>query len=391
MMQRFDVAIVGSGPAGAASALRLARAGFAVALIDEQRFPRAKLCGEYLNPGAMRELEGLGMRPELDAHAVALHGMRLFAHGEMAEFCFSSHAWSIPRKVLDDRIRAAALRAGVQPVHGRVRGLSIADSGVSVRVAVRSEEEVIIQARFVVGADGMRSSVARICKLTVPSREQRFAIGGHYSEVVPDNWIEIYDSPGGYLTISPVGSRSSNAVFVMSKDRLARNASRLDEALAEFSNGVSKGRRIIDSATLQGTRLAIGPLSHGTLRPVTDKVLLVGDAAAFVDPFTGQGVYLALSSARAAADAIERALRAFGDERAAWFAYEAAQQSLIRERKRLALIVNMLLKFGFIARWTAVTMRSRPYDFNELVDAVCGTTRAPSLPELALSLAKVLR
>jgi menaquinone-9 beta-reductase len=391
MLQRFDVAIVGSGPAGAASALRLARAGYAVALIDEQIFPRAKLCGEYLNPGAMRELGDLGMRPELDAHAVALRGMRLFAHDEVAEFCFSSHAWSIPREILDDRIRAAALLAGVQPVHGRVRGLSITDSGVSVCVAVRSGEEVFIQARFVVGADGMRSSVARICKLTVPSREQRFAVGGHYSEVVPENWIEIYDSPGGYLTISPVGSHSSNAVFVMTKDRLARSASRLGEALAEFSNCVSKGRRIIDSATLQGTRLAIGPLSHGTLRPVADKVLLVGDAAAFVDPFTGQGVYLALSSARAAADAIERALRVFGDERPAWFAYEAAQRSLVRERKRLAIIVNMLLKFRVIARWTAATMRRRPYDFLELIDAVSGSTPAPSAAKLALSLAKVLR
>src|SRR5579872_2913254 len=179
MQRDFDVAVAGAGPAGASCALHLARLGYAVALIDAKTFPRPKLCGEYLNAGAVRELREIGAGGELAPLALPLDGMRLHAHGERADFAFGSESWSLPRVVLDDRLRQRALNAGATPILGTVR--SIEDRGTSVDVAVHGRHDPrCIRARYVIGADGMHSTVARLMRLTITRPSARFAVGGHY-------------------------------------------------------------------------------------------------------------------------------------------------------------------------------------------------------------------
>ncbi len=391
MPRRFDVAVVGSGPAGAACALRLARFGFAVALIDERAFPRPKLCGEYLNLGAVRELGELGLGDVLDATGSPLNGMRLFAHGEVADFAFSSSAYSVSREILDERIRAEALASGAQAIAGRLQSVARSDFGVETTVLQPSGEILEISTRYLVGADGMRSTVARLCDLSAPVADGRFAIGGHYEGLALSHWIEMYASGNGYIALNPLTDESANAVFVLSREHLMRARKDLGDELTRFSVAVTDGSRRVENERLQGKRNSIGPISVRTSQPAAKNVLLVGDAAAFVDPFTGQGVYLALSGARRAAAAISRALHHAAEERVAWREYAADIRSAVMERKRLAAMVKMLVTFGFAARRAAAALRRRPADFVPLIEAVCGNRPAPGRPELALTIARALR
>lgn len=391
MKHTFDVAVVGSGPAGAACALRLARAGVQVALIDQRAFPREKLCGEYLNLGAIRELRDLGLADALVPIAQPLDGMRLFAHDECADFRLPSEAWSIPRTVLDTEIRHAALSAGAHALQGRVRKLEFGGECVTIEWHDVADEPHVVRAKYVVGADGMKSSVARLCGLSAPVAEQRFAVGAHYRGVSLGRWIEMYASADEYVALNPLNSESANAVFVLGKDRLTRARGHLHDELTAFSGHVTSGRRTLHTPGFQTPCHAIGPLAHRTVRPVGDRVLLVGDAAAFVDPFTGQGVYLALAGAREAASAIVVALANHRVEGSAWDTYARLVRTRLAERRRVAVMMKLMLALGFAARRAARAMRSRPHDFVPLIETVCGNREAPHALQLAAAVGKVLR
>jgi menaquinone-9 beta-reductase len=373
-MQRFDVAIVGSGPAGAAGALRLAQRGARVALIDERPFPRNKLCGEYLNLGTVRELRSLGLAERLEKQATALHGMRLYAHDEVASFPIEPAAWSIARTVLDAEIRAAALAAGAIPVTGRVRDIDRTADSLTLHLLDREGTEQRIDARYAIGADGMHSAVARRFNLTRPTRNDAFGIGGHHPNMPMGTWIEIYTSPRGYLALNPLDARAANALFVMHKPHLTQAGKSLRDELVRFSHELSDGARVVDDIAFDAQRRAIGPLAHRTVRQACDRVLLAGDAAAFVDPFTGQGIYLALLAARLAAQAIQDALDHPEHERQAWHDYERALASAVRERKLIALMMRTMVRFRIATRRATQALARRPGDFAFLIDAVCAKT-----------------
>lgn len=389
MRPRFDVAIVGSGPAGAACALRLSLRGYAVALIDERAFPRQKLCGEYLNLGAIRELRELGLGEELEALAVPLRGMRLFAHDISAEFRSPANAWSLPRMTLDERIRSRALGAGAQALHGRLTG--IADNASSVSLEIDgSGGRMKLDARYLVGADGMRSSVARRCGLAAPMPEVPFATGGHYIESGTSEWLEMYVTPAGYLAINPLGDTSVNAIFVLPSQRLKECRGALGSELSRFARAATRGERSISDACLLQQRLAIGPLWHRTIAFTLSNVLLVGDAAAFVDPFTGQGVFVALAGAKLAAEAISCALDHPRDRARSWRAYERSLAALIRERDCVATLVRLVLASRYLSHRTARALRKRPADFMPLIEATCAVGRM-SMFELVLAVARAVR
>jgi menaquinone-9 beta-reductase len=389
-MQRFDVAVAGSGPAGAAAALRLAREGIHVALVDERPFPRNKLCGEYLNLGTVRELRALGLGLALERQATPLHGMRLFAHGESASFPISPAAWSIARPVLDAQIRDAALDAGARPILGRVRGIDVTSNGVSLHLRDSDGTNQTIQARYVIGADGMHSAVARLTGLTKPSNYAMFGIGGHHPNMPMDSWVEIYTSRHGYLALNPLDDRCANALFVMSREHLTRAGKAMRGELARFSGTLTAGKRVIDDAGFDAGRRAIGPLAHRTSSPVCERVLLAGDAAAFVDPFTGQGIYLALMGARFAAAAVSSALAHPHREREAWHTYARTLSGAVRERKTIALMMRAFVGWNVVTHRATRALRRRPGDFAFLIDAVCAKTSTTPL-SLAASVGQALR
>ena len=380
-----DVAVVGAGPAGSSCALHLARAGHRVALIDRRDFPRRKICGEYLNCGAVRELQALPGTSDLEGRALPLYGMELHAHGETAEFAFSKPAWSLPRVVLDDRLRKLAIASGAIETTASV--YAVEDDGTGVTLALRGASgDARLRARIVVGADGLHSTIARLTAAARSTNCSRFAIGGHCPGRTRRNWIEMYAAAEGYMALNPVDEERANAMFVVSKERLRRNRGDVAAELARFSHSVSGGRRSFAPEPLRDESLAVGPLAYRVRTAVCGRVILTGDAAGFVDPFTGQGVYLALRAGRLAAQGIDEALR--GSRRAdrAFHEYERRLRAEVAERERLALFVRVMLMRAALSRRAARALRVRPDDFRPLVDAVTAAADAPLVRLIAAAL-----
>src|ERR1700693_6196833 len=178
-----DVVVVGGGPAGASCALTLARRGVAVTVVERTRFPRRKVCGEYLNAGAMSALAELGIGAIVRNEGRALSGVRLVTPAiEPVELAFPSASYALARERLDALLLEAAMAAGATVVQARAEDV-IFEKDRTAATAVRNEDGTPAQlrARFVVGADGIGSVVARKLGLVRRSRgKRRFALGGHY-------------------------------------------------------------------------------------------------------------------------------------------------------------------------------------------------------------------
>jgi len=375
-----DVVVAGGGPAGTACALALARAGLAVTLVERAAFPRRKVCGEYLNAGAVAALDALGVLPQVRAEAAPVRGVRLMPAGAATvELPFTAPSLACERARLDAVLLAAAEAAGVRVVRARVTGVLRAGARVA-GLAIRDDDgrPSDVPASWTVGADGCGSIVARSAGLTRPSRtRQRFAIGGHYTGFGAfDGFIEMYVGGGAYFALNPLGGDRTNVMVVVGKAQLEAWSRFVDRGVAGKAAELARGRRSFDRARLEGTRAAIGPLAHDVRAPIAPGLLLVGDAAGFLNPFTGQGVFLALGSGAGAAAAIVASARDHAAETAAFATYAAEREGDFADRRRVSQLVSLLVDLPPLARRAAARLARSPQLGATLIDALAGL-RAP--------------
>lgn len=313
-----DALVVGGGPAGSATALRLARAGHRVTLLDRARFPRDKACAEYASPGTLRELDLLGVLPALDrpdrtplagSRVVAPRGAALVGRfAAIAPARGRSTGLALPRRELDAVLLAAAREAGVAVLEGH-RVLDLAP-GPGVVLEDAEGRRRTLAARVVVGADGLRSVVARRAGLRRQGPLRRTAFVAHCTGVTGvGDTAELHVGLTGYVGLNPLGGGVTNVALVVPAAH-ARGATGdpdrfFRDGLAAFGALAS---RLATARTIREV-MVTGPFDAGVRRSVADGVLLVGDAADFFDPFTGEGICAALTGAALAAATLDEALR----------------------------------------------------------------------------------
>jgi menaquinone-9 beta-reductase len=371
-----DAVVVGGGPAGSTCALLLARAGLTVTLVERATFPRRKVCGEYLNSGAVAALDRVGVLKEVRAQAFALHGVRLVPpRAPAVELPFSSGALSCARETLDAILLRAAVYAGVTVVHGRVEDV-LRDRGRIDGVLVRNDDGTAyeVRARWTVGADGCGSIVARRAGLVRHSWQRpRFAVGGHYTGFGDlGAFVEMYVGAGAYFALNPLGHDMTNVMVVVPKAALKRWSGFVDEGVAGKAAELGRGHRSFAAAHRVGPRAAYGPLAHSVRAPIARGAVLIGDAAGFLNPFTGQGVFLALTSAENAARTIIASAANRSHETAAFAAYADNRRADFAARKRLSAAVGWLIDVPLLARRAAAKLARSPKLASTLVDALAG-------------------
>lgn len=365
-----DVVVVGGGPAGSATAARLAAAGLDVLLVDRAEFPRRKPCGECVNPAGVDALARLGaLDAVLAAGPAPLTGWRIGGpDGFAGRFPAARQGFAIPRAVLDaillDHARAAGadVRTGVQVrdlirLEGRVAGIHALGPG---------GEAVDVHARLVVGADGLRSVVLRrLGLLERGPKLRKLALTAHVRGIdTAPGTGELRVRGCECVGIANVGDGTANVTVVVPgahAEGVAGAADAyFDEALRRF--GIEAER--VDDV------LATGPFDCPVRRAVADGALLVGDAAGYYDPFTGQGIFRALKGAEIAAETITRALAEGEATAAALLPYERARRRLFGPGERVQRVVEAVVSRPRLFGAVADRFRRRP----ELADAVIRVT-----------------
>jgi flavin-dependent dehydrogenase len=356
-----EVAVVGGGPAGAAVAARLASAGRDVLLLERAPAWRWRACGVFASPAAVVELRRLGVdAATIRKAARPIAAMRVEAPGAppvRLTYGVDGHgapgdddaedpgsAVGFDRCILDEALLGLAQAAGAE-----VRRASAVRSAVPGTVTLDDGTE--IDARMVVGADGIRSVVARSVGVDRPPRLRRVGLTCHVPR--PTNWgpeARMVVLSGGYCGLAPVPGDRLNVGLVLD----ARWSARLRGGGA--------------AATLLATLTSLGPIrteicdrvagawpvGHRVTQRAGPGWLLVGDAAGFLDPFTGEGLHRALVSARLAAEAVER-----GDPAA----YERGMRARFAAKDALSLVVQAFLGrpslFAYACRRLAARDRVR--------------------------------
>jgi geranylgeranyl reductase family protein len=334
-----DLLVVGGGPAGASTAAWAARAGLDVLLVERTVFPRHKACAEYLSPEAARDLEALGVLEEVEAAGAArLTGVRIVADdgsamlgrfsASRAGTPYRPYGLALPRSRLDEIVLGAAARSGATVRQGvALEGLILEDGVVTGATLREGDRRWTERCRALVGADGLHSLVAQRLGLSRHGAPRRLALVAHFrgAEGMRD-FGEMFVRRGRYVGLAPIGGDLVNVAAVVP----AAEARAIGRDPAAFLASELKGYPELHARFADARRardvLVTGPFARTTRRSVADGALLVGDAADFFDPFTGEGIFAALRGGRLAAEALTQALRAGDATRASLEPYRRARR-----------------------------------------------------------------
>jgi menaquinone-9 beta-reductase len=342
-----DLLIVGAGPAGSIAGLVAARAGARVRIVDRAVFPRDKLCGDTINPGALAQLRRLGVAGEIETRGAAVAGM-VVTGGRGAQvvglYPGGVYGRAMRRRDLDALLLDAAIRAGCEfedrvLVQGAIVDHSRTGTRVGgVRVASRDGERPLT-ADVVIAADGRRSRLAFGLGLARhPVRPRRWAVGAYLGGVARagpwhdqrsaglsdprletrqpeertngqdalfgemhvrrDCYVGVAPLPGGLTNVCVVREAAAAGTDFRDPTAILRSMIERDAILRER----------LDGATLVSAPVVLGPLAVDSTGASIDGLLVAGDAAGFIDPMTGDGLRFAIQGGELAAGAALRAI-----------------------------------------------------------------------------------
>jgi flavin-dependent dehydrogenase len=369
MAETFDVAILGGGPAGLATAIGARRAGLATVVLDRRRPPIEKACGEGLMPDAVGRLAELGVRlPPGESHP--FRGIRYIDGEVVADGLFPGPpGLGVRRLALHRALSERAAEVGVElrwgvPVSGLAPGGLATEAGP-------------VAARWIVGADGLLSAVRRWAGLAgPPARQRRFGVRRHYALAPWSDRVEVYWGPGCEAYVTPVSPQEVGVAMLWSGA-----AAGFDDLLGRFPADLL-GRFPALRARLAGAPRAsrdrgAGPLEQRVRGVVRGPIALVGDAAGYLDAITGEGLAVAFHQAAALAAAL-----AAGD----LARYAAAHRRIGRLPGIMTSLVLACERRPALRRRAVAALAAEPALFSRLL-GIHGRT----LPPRRLGLDGVLR
>jgi geranylgeranyl reductase family protein len=391
-----EVLVVGAGPAGSAAAAALARAGRDVLLVETHAHPRPKACAEYASPRIVEELAALGVgedawRPD----ALPLIGMRVIRNADAVDMAYRDAAgqrpsWGLDRQAFDAALAAHAVASGARLMertsfedahwHGGVGGIGGEVVGASLRTA---DGRRTVRCRWLIGADGARSRVAqRVSRDRGAGWLRRLGLVAHYEGVAElSDHGEMHVGSAFYIGLAPLSGVRLNVGMALPLDGDRRPAGeRFEAAIAGIPAVAERLRGRHRLTPIRGA----SPIGHRVAAASGQGWMLVGDAAGFIDPFTGEGIFRALRSARAAAEALSA-----GDEGASE-RYRAARRQAFAAKDALTWLVQGMLAAPPVMGYALRRLAARP-SLAERLGSALGDLRPASDALSPLFLARVLR
>ena len=329
-MEIFDVAIVGGGPAGSSCAAFCARGGLRTLVLERERFPREKVCGDCLNPSCWPVLQRLSLaqrvrdlpHSKLDSvEFIAIGGRNVIVDLPTGDDC----ELSVKRSLFDALLLKHARELGAHVREETTVTALAHDENWKIKTAGGEN----FSARILIGADGRNSTVARLCNLLPPPARERVALQAHIA--LPQNFgrrVVLQFLPEGYSGQAPVNETELNLCLVGTPPTISR--------LRKWAEGHFE-------ITANQSWRTITPLTRSPVPCAHENVLFIGDAARVVEPFTGEGIYYAMQSGELAAIAISKIMRG-EDQQATLREFAGACAEMYRGR----LWINRLARIAVL-------------------------------------------
>jgi flavin-dependent dehydrogenase len=312
-MNQYDVIIAGAGPAGSSAAIHLAAGGLNVLLVEQKKFPRPKLCGEFISPECQDHFQKLGVARAIVCSEPASITETVFYSTRGHRVTVPSSwfgprvALGLSRAVMDDVLLKRAAEVGVTVVESAsvVGPLTNANTICGVKLRHESREQDY-RSPLVIDATGRARILARKVDQTQKQKPKLVAFKAHFQNTrVAPGACEIYFYSGGYGGLSGVEGGASNLCFIVGAEQVKRCQSDPERVVREVVMKNPRAQHTLDPAHTSSEWLSASWEHFGRQRPSPAKGLLtIGDAAAFIDPFTGSGMLMAFESGELAAETI---------------------------------------------------------------------------------------
>lgn len=383
----IDVLVAGAGPAGAVAASVLARQGARVLMVDRAVFPRDKLCGDTVNPGALAVLRRLRMAGAVEREGLRVDGMRITGpDGVSVEGRYGDglYGLALSRRGLDAALLERAIAAGAELEEGTaVSGVLLRhrgrgrEGGIEGLTLSRGGRSRTVTARVTIAADGRRSTIAFALGLAHhPEHPRRWAIGAYFEGATGAGALgEMHVRAGHYVGVAPLPGGVTNACLVYTPGRVAPGtAGSLETCLRRAIEQDPVLRDRFARARIIGSPRSLGPLAVDVRHPGMPGLLLAGDAAGFIDPMTGDGLRFAIRGGELAAHAASLVLDA---DPAAGRAHDALAWARAREFRgkwRFNRVLRAVVDSAPGVRLGAAGARWAPGVLASLI-AVAGDTR----------------
>ena len=353
--RNYDVLIAGGGPAGASAAIHLARQGARVLLAEQKKFPRPKLCGEFISPECITQFERLGVSDQMLARGPSSLTETVFYSQAGARVSVPSDWFSkggvalgLSRAEMDERLLRRAADAGVDVrEETSVTSLNFANERVVGVNLKNHNSEKSVRAPITIDATGRSRVLARMAEKSTYGRSQQrelVAFKAHFrNTAVARGVCEIYFYRGGYGGLSSIENGLSNLCFIVNAREVRACHSNAGRVMREV---VCRNRRAADTlrdAVPESDWLAVSLEGFGRHSPTpVDGLLTIGDAASFIDPFTGSGMLMALESGELVANAITQHLPQLNELRLQTLSekYRAAYERQFNSRLRLCSLIR---------------------------------------------------
>ncbi|UPK72562.1 NAD(P)/FAD-dependent oxidoreductase [Chitinophaga filiformis] len=300
-MPEADVIIVGGGLAGLTGALHLLRAGLRVIVIEKYPFPRHKVCGEYISNEVLPYLQWLGADPGV-LQPARIDRVRISAvSGKSVEAGLPLGGFGVSRYLLDQFLMQRVVAAGGTLLEDTVTDISFENDLFRVITALDQE----LSARFVIGAYGKRAGLDQQLSRGFSSQKSPWlAVKSHYEGDFPDGLVALHNFMGGYCGVSKVENNIINICYLVSYDSFRR-----------FKNITAHQQEVLYrnphlKAVLEHSRplferpLTISQVSFAEKQKVDKHILMTGDTAGLIHPLCGNGMAMAIHSAKIAAEQI---------------------------------------------------------------------------------------
>ncbi len=312
----FDVIIAGAGPAGTSTAIRLASSGLDVLLVEQKKFPRPKLCGEFISPECQRHFEILGVADTMKTSGPAPIAETVFYSTRGHHVTIPSNwfgrpaALGLSRAIMDHVLLQRARDCGVTVLEGTTITDPILEDGdvrgVNLKTAGREQQ---YRAPLTIDATGRAHLLSRKLHPGEPkSKAKLIAFKAHLRNTrVAPNACEIYFYPEGYGGLSNIEGDLSNLCFIISAEQVKRHHSNPELVVREMVMKNKRAAYTLEKAQAESEWLSASWERFGRQHPSpANGLLAIGDSAAFIDPFSGSGMLMAFESGELAAEVIVR-------------------------------------------------------------------------------------
>ena len=380
-MTEPDVVVIGGGPAGLAAAIVCATHGLTTTLVERHSSPVDKPCGEGLLPNGVAALARIGIEAELvAAQAKAIVGIRYRTpQGRTAEASFEGHTGLGIRRT--DLSRVLFAHARTLPRLEVVTGQAVAAVDASGRPLVRAAGTTY-RPKLVVGADGLHSRTRDLVSIAVDRRSRhRWGCRQHFDGEPWTDHVEVHFARGFEVYVTPV-ARGVN-VAVLWDARVVQPPAGKSPVASLVAHVPALARQLVSRAPTDRAR-AGGPFDVRVRRPWRPGVLLMGDAAGYVDALTGEGIGVALEQAALLSSTVVPALRrtthgaVIDSEALARFAQTARSRS--RSNRVLTRVLVRIARHPALVEGIVAALASSPTLFAHLLDVNMGRRKIWRVP-----------